>query len=117
MEQQNPGSLLAQANVEVGILSKSEGIKGIPEKTPIIAMIIQNLHEALLAYDQKIDISGKTVDSAQIAAGIKNMLNYLIDKGLWAKLQQDTTVELNNKIVRLTGLLRACANALLNEKQ
>jgi hypothetical protein len=109
------GTLLAQANMQADLISKINGIKGMPEKVPIIAMIIQNLHEALLAYDQGVDVTGAAISPAQIGAGLKQMLNYMLDNGQWAKLQEGLADDQVNKITKLTGMIRASANALLSE--
>ncbi|MBI4845180.1 MAG: hypothetical protein HY810_01680 [Candidatus Omnitrophica bacterium] len=114
MEKNQIGRILAEANLAADDIAKMKGVKAVPQKTPIIAMIIQNLHESLLALDKGVDVTGVSISPKQIGEGLKGMLDYLRDNAQWTKLQEGLSPVEVNRIVRLTGQIRAASNALLD---
>lgn len=112
MDKAEAGKMLAEANIEADQIAKMPGVQGVHTKTHIISMIIQNLHEALLALDKGVDITGDSISPEQISEGLFGMLNHLRDQSHWEKLQEGLDAVGVNKTVRLTGRIRAAANAL-----
>lgn len=113
MDKKQVGKMLAEANIAVDQIAKMNGVRGVPAKTPIIAMIIQNLHEALLAFDKGVDVAGDLISQEQIGKGLTQMLNDLRDSSQWVKLQEGLLASEANRIIMLQGRIRAAVNALL----
>ena len=112
MDKAELGKMLAEANIEADQIAKMHGVQGVPTKTPIIAMIIQNLYESLLSLDKGTDVTGAPIAPEQIGEGLSKMLDHLRDQSQWTKLQEGLDAVGVNKTVRLTGRIRAAANAL-----
>ena len=106
------GGMLAEVNIEADQIAKMPGVQGVHKKVPITAMLIQNLHEALLALDKGVDVTGVTISPEQISEGLFGMLTYLRENSHWTKLQEGLDVPSVNKIVKFSGKVRGAANAL-----
>ena len=115
MDKDQAGKMLAEANMAADQVAQMDGVMGNPPKAPIIGMIIQNLHESLLAFDKGVDVTGAPISPEEIGEGLKGMLDHLRDQSHWTKLQEGLSVADSNSIVMLTGRIRAAANALSSD--
>ena len=112
MDKKQTGSMLTLATITADQIAAMPGGRAVPAKAPIMGMIIQNLHEALLAFEKGVDVTGIPISPKQIGDGLNGMLDHLRDEAKWKKLQEGLDTVGVNATVKLTGMIRAAANAL-----
>ena len=113
MDENHISRMLAETVSFAKQVAQLEGVKKDPQKHPIMTMILQHLHESLLVFSHKVEVSEPAACVKQIGNNLSYMLNELRERSLWLALQRGLSDLDITCIVKLTGQMHALADELL----